>query len=197
MRITEVETISLRLPTVGEVCDGSQDAFVVRIVTDEGIDGIGEGDSNPSVLDAIFNTPMSNSIGFGLRELLIGQDPLQIEPLFQRMMDGTLYMGGSSVRLTAMSAAEIALWDLKGKVYGVPLAELLGGAFWPRLRAYASILFPEDPNDLDYVRREAAGMKAESKDCRPSRISRCTAFPNVRASLASDFMQSGFPDQKA
>ncbi len=39
MRITEVETISLRLPSVGEVCDGSQDAFVVHIVTDEGIDG--------------------------------------------------------------------------------------------------------------------------------------------------------------
>jgi L-rhamnonate dehydratase len=155
MRITDVETISLRLPSVGEVCDGSQDAFVVRIVTDEGIDGIGEGDSNPSVLDAIFHTAMSNSIGFGLRELLIGQDPRQIEPLFQRMMDGTLYMGGSSVRLTAISAAEIALWDLKGRAYGAPVAELLGGAFRQRMPAYASILFPEDPNDLDHVRREA------------------------------------------
>ncbi len=159
MRITDVETISLRLPDVGNVCDGSQDAFVVRIITDEGIDGIGEGDSNPSVLEAIFRTPMSNSIGVGLRELLIGQDPLQIEPLFQRMMDGTLYMGGSSVRLTAISAAEIALWDIKGKAYGAPVAELLGGAYRARLPAYASILFPDDPTDLDKVRRDATRFR--------------------------------------
>ncbi len=155
MRITDVETISLRLPDVGQVCDGSQDAFVVRIVTDERIDGIGEGDSNPSVLSAAFSTPMSNSIGFGLREILLGQDPLRIEPLFQRMTDGTLYLGGTGVRLTAISAAEIALWDIKGKAYGAPVSELLGGAFRQKLRAYASALFPEDPANLDDVRRKA------------------------------------------
>jgi L-rhamnonate dehydratase len=155
MRITEVETIPLRLPHVGEVCDGSQDAFVVRIVTDEGIDGIGEGDSIPSVLEAIYSAPISNSIGMGLRDLLIGQDPLQIEPLVQRMLDGTLYLGGASARLTAISAAEIALWDIKGKAYGASVSELLGGRYRERLRAYASILFPEDPTDLDDVRRNA------------------------------------------
>ena len=93
MRITDVETIVLRLPDASEVCDGSQDAFVVRILTDEGIEGIGEGDSIPTVLQAIFDAPLSNSIGRGLRDLLLGQDPLQIEPLWQRMMDGTLYLG--------------------------------------------------------------------------------------------------------
>ncbi len=81
MRITDVETIVLRLPETGEVCDGSQDAFVVRIRTDEGIEGIGEGDSIPTVLRAVFDAPLSNSIGRGLRDLLRGQDPLQIEPL--------------------------------------------------------------------------------------------------------------------
>jgi L-rhamnonate dehydratase len=159
MRITGVETISLRLPDVGEVCDGSQDAFVVRLETDDGITGIGEGDSMPAVLAAIYDAPMSNSIGWGLRDLLLGQDPLQIEPLVERMLDGTLYLGGSGARLTAISAAEMALWDIKGKAYGRPVSELLGGVFHPRLRAYASVLFPEDPGDLDQVRDDAARLR--------------------------------------
>ena len=155
MRITDVETIPLRLPHVGAVCDGSQDAFVVRIVTDDGVAGIGEGDSMPSVLEAIFHAPISNSIGMGLRDLLIGQDPLQIEPLVQHMLDHTVYLGGAGARLTAISAAEIALWDLRGKVYGAPVSELLGGRYRERLRAYASVLFPENPADLEDVRRNA------------------------------------------
>src|SRR3954454_18116352 len=107
MRITDVETIVLRLPEVGEVCDGTQDAFVIRIQTDEGITGIGEADSMPTVLQAVFDAPLSNSIGHGLRDLLIGKDPFQIEPLWQQMMDGTLYLGTNGVRLTAISGAEM------------------------------------------------------------------------------------------
>jgi L-rhamnonate dehydratase len=159
VRITEVETFVLRLPEVGAVCDGSQDAFVVRVQTDDGISGIGEGDSMPTVLAAVFDAPMSNSIGQGLRGLLIGQDPLQIEPLVQRMLDGTLYLGQGGVRLTAISSVEMALWDIAGKVAGSPVCDLLGGAFRRRVRAYASLLFPEDPTDLDAVRRGGAAMR--------------------------------------
>lgn len=160
MRITDVETVLLRLPDVGDVCDGTQDAFVVRVLTDEGVVGIGEADSMPTVLDAVFRAPLSNSIGRGLRELLVGQDPLQIEPLWQRMMDGTLYLGMSGVRLTAISGVEMALWDIAGKVRGVPVSDLLGGAFHHRLRAYASVLFPDDPRDVDQVREKAVELRA-------------------------------------
>jgi len=159
MRITDVEAIVLRLPNVAGVCDGSQDAFVVRIHTDEGISGLGEGDSMPTVLKAAFDAPMSNSIGYGLRDVLIGQDPLQIEPLFRRMMDRTLYLHSAGVRLTAISAAEIALWDIAGKASGMPVSQLLGGAFRKRVRAYASVLFPEDPTDLDYVRETGKKLR--------------------------------------
>lgn len=151
MRITDVETFVLSLPNVEERCDGSQDAFVVRIKTDAGITGIGEGDSMPTVLRAAFDAPMSNSIGMGLRHLLVGQDPLQIEVLFKRMLDGTLYMHGNGTRLTAISAAEMALWDILGKVREAPVSTLLGGAFRKKIRAYASVLFPEDPSDLETV----------------------------------------------
>jgi len=149
----------LRLPDVGAVCDGSQDAFLVRIETDAGISGLGEGDSMPTVLKAIVEAPLSNSIGRGLRDVLIGEDPLHIEPLVKKMMDSTLYLGGSSARLTAISAVEIALWDLKGKIYERPVHELLGGAFHESVRAYASILFPEDPRDLDQVRADAVRLR--------------------------------------
>jgi L-alanine-DL-glutamate epimerase-like enolase superfamily enzyme len=159
MRITDVETIILRVPDVGEVCDGTQDAFVILIHTDEGLTGIGEADSMPSVLDAVFAAPLSNSIGRGLRQLLIGQDPLQIEPLWQRMMEGTLYLGTSGVRLSAISGAEMALWDIAGKAYGRPVHELLGGAFHHRMRAYASVLFPDDPRETDRVRDTATRLR--------------------------------------
>ena len=159
MRITDVETIILRLPEVGEICDGTQDACVVRIRTDEGFDGIGEADSMPTVIKAVFDAPLSNSIGRGLRDLLVGQDPLQIEPLWQRMMAGTLYLGGSGIRLTAISGAEMALWDIAGKASGRPVCELLGGAFHRRLRAYASVLFPDDPEDVGQVRETAARLR--------------------------------------
>jgi L-alanine-DL-glutamate epimerase-like enolase superfamily enzyme len=159
MRITEVESFVLRLPDVREVCDGTQDAFVVRLRTDEGVSGIGEADSMPTVLQAIFDAPTSNSIGYGLRALLLGEDPLQIEPLWQRMHLGTGYLGGAGVRLAAISAVEMALWDIAGKVAQRPICELLGGAFHPRVRAYASVLFPEDPSDVATVRDTAARLR--------------------------------------
>ena len=108
---------------------------------------------------AVFDAPLSNSIGRGLRDLLIGEDPLQIEPLWQRMMDGTLYLGTSGVRLTAISGAEMALWDIAGKASGRPVHELLGGAFHRRLRAYASVLFPDDPDDVEQVRENASRLR--------------------------------------
>jgi L-rhamnonate dehydratase len=159
VRITDVETICLRLPAVGAVCDGSQDAFIVRIETDDGISGLGEGDSMPTVLKAIVEAPLSNSIGRGLRDVLIGANPLLVEPLVHKMMESTLYLGGSSARLTAISAVEMALWDIKGKALGRPIQELLGGAFHTSVRAYASILFPEDPRDLDQVRADAFRLR--------------------------------------
>lgn len=158
MRITDVEAIVLRLPEVEDVCDGTQDALVVRVHTDAGIVGLGEADSMPTVLKAVVDAPTSNSIGHGLRRLLLDQDPLAIEPLWQRLIEGTLYLGGTGVRLAAISGVEMALWDIAGKVHGRPVADLLGGAFRRRVRAYASVLFPEDPSDLETVRATAARL---------------------------------------
>jgi L-alanine-DL-glutamate epimerase-like enolase superfamily enzyme len=153
MRITDVETILLRQrdaldPTIA---DGSQDALLVRVHTDEGIVGIGEVDSVPLVAKAAIDAPPSHKIANGLRALLIGEDPLDVEHLWQKMYAGTTYFGRRGVVIHAISGIEIALWDLAGRAAGQPICELLGGAKRRTIKAYASTLMPETPEEVRRV----------------------------------------------
>src|SRR3954462_7884822 len=92
VKITEVEAIVLRQPVVdGAIADGSQDDLIVRVHTDEGIVGIGEVDSAPEVVKAVFDAPNSHYIATGLRHVLIGADPMDIEGLWRRMYMGSVY----------------------------------------------------------------------------------------------------------
>src|SRR6478736_5446408 len=79
MQITDVETIHLRLPAIERECNGTQDALLVKISTDAGLVGIGEVDSSPHVVKAIFDAPYSHTLACGLRHLLVGEDPRDIE----------------------------------------------------------------------------------------------------------------------
>ena len=159
MKISNVEVLILRLPKVLRVSDGTQDCCVIRIETDTGLIGIGEADSMPSVVKSIYDAKASNSIGRGLKDLLKGQDPLQIEPLLKLMKEGTQYLGSSGVSLSAISGAEIALWDLAGKASGKPIYELMGGKFRNKIKVYASVLFPEDSHDFESVRTTAEKLR--------------------------------------
>src|SRR5690242_9099484 len=116
MRITDVEALLLRgTDTIdASAADGSQDGLVVRIRTDEGIDGLGEIDSQPHVAKAIVEAPASHKIASGLARLLIGQDPLDVDALWQRMYDGSVYYGRRGAVIHAISGLEIALWDIAG-----------------------------------------------------------------------------------
>lgn len=144
MKITEVICQLLRVPSVEQKTASSQDAVLVRIRTDSGMEGIGEADSQPEVVKAIIDAPFSHNIACGLRQLLIGENPLETERLWQKMYRRTLYFGRSSVTITAMAAIDMALWDLKGKLYQQPIHRLLGGKQHDRIKAYASILFGRD-----------------------------------------------------
>jgi L-alanine-DL-glutamate epimerase-like enolase superfamily enzyme len=73
----------------------------------------------------------------------VGEDPLDIERLWQKMYVGLIYIGRRGIALHALSGIDIALWDIKGKVEGKPISELLGGAKRDRVRAYASMLMPD------------------------------------------------------
>lgn len=162
MKIVEVICQILRIPQIVAKTASSQDAVIVRIRTDNGLEGVGEADSSPEVVKAIIDAPFSHNIACGLRHLLVGQNALDHERLWQLMLRRTMYFGRSSVTITAMAAVDMALWDLKGKQFGEPIHRLLGGRRHSRIRAYASILFGRNGAETrDIGRRWAdAGYRA-------------------------------------
>jgi L-alanine-DL-glutamate epimerase-like enolase superfamily enzyme len=144
VKITDVEVVYLKIPSIALISNGTQDAAVVLVHTDEGLTGIGEADSAPTVVKAIVEAPRSHSVMVGLREVLIGENPLEVERLWRKMYQASIYYGRRGVVLHAISGIDIALWDLKGKALGRPLCDLLGGTTTAKIRAYASALFGRD-----------------------------------------------------
>ncbi|MSY60379.1 MAG: hypothetical protein F2663_08080 [Actinobacteria bacterium] len=140
MRITSIETTAVRTPLreplkwTGGIRT-SASGLMVKIHTDEGIVGLGEapGPTLPTI-QTIIDREFS--------QFLIGQDPLRIDWLMQRLEEYARNWAG--IANYAMSGIEIALFDLKGKALGVPVAELLGG----RTREAAPVigyLFIDEP----------------------------------------------------
>ena len=145
LRITDVEAIYVRLPEVKAQCDSGQDALIVKVTTDAGIVGYGEVDSAPMAVKGAIEGPFSHTLTTGLKNLLIGEDPLLTEYLWHKMYRANLYSGRRGVAVHAMSGIDMALWDIKGKALGLPLWKLLGGGFTHTLRPYASSLFGATP----------------------------------------------------
>ena len=152
MKITAVEVIPLRIPQHNiSIADGIQDDVLVRVHTDEGISGIGEADSSPMVVKAVVEAWPSWPRCRGLRDILIGQDPFNVEMLWEQMQTGTLWLGRNGVAQQAIAAVDIALWDILGKATGKPVHALLGAAYRDRVSVYASTLFTEDPAEMTEV----------------------------------------------
>jgi L-rhamnonate dehydratase len=165
MRITNVEAIVLRQPSVdGTISDGSQDDLVIRIHTDDALVGVAEVDSSPEMVKAAIEAPDSHAIGAGLGALLIGENPLEVEQLTEKLYRRAIYFGRRGVGIHALSGIEIALWDLKGKALGLPVSALLGTPRRGRVRAYASTLMPDTPDEAaalvcDLVRSGFSAVK--------------------------------------
>lgn len=153
MKITEVEALILRPGEIQNIADSTQDAALIRITTDEGIVGYGEADASPTVVKAIVESPRSHMLSTGLREVLIGEDPFRLTHLWDRMYEASTFYGRRGAVVMAMSGIDIALYDLVGKALGVPAHQLLGGARHHQVRAYASTLMPDTP---DEARAEAS-----------------------------------------
>jgi L-rhamnonate dehydratase len=149
VKITEIEALVLR---AGEIdisrADGTQDAFLVLVHTDEGLVGYGEGDTSPYVAREIVTTPSSHAIARGLRDVLIGQDPLRVRPLWDEMFLASYHYGRDGAALHAMSALDMALWDLLGKASGLSVTQLLGGEESREIEIYASEVMPETPDEV-------------------------------------------------
>ena len=163
MRITDVEPIVLRLDRVDATrADGTQDAFLVKVHTDEGLVGIGEADTSPYVARTMVEMPASHSIARGFRELLTGRDPLQVDRLWHLMFHASDHYGRGGAALHVISAIDMALWDLLGKATGCSVSELLGGRRVDVVPAYASEVMPETADEVTRIaeRAVAAGYSA-------------------------------------
>jgi L-rhamnonate dehydratase len=123
----------------GSTFDGSYDNCLVLVHTDEGLTGIAEVDSVPSVIRAIIDAPRSHTHAMGLKEAILGSDPSDVEGLWERMYDLTSYYGRRGAVIHAISAVDIALWDLRGKALGKSVAELLGKRQRDRVLAYGTV----------------------------------------------------------
>ncbi len=123
MKITEVKAIR-----ANRYC-------YAKVTTDEGIYGIGESGSF-GALDA--SAAQINSFA----SFLVGKDPLDIEHLWQAMFRGS-YFRGSAV-MGAISAIDVALWDIAGKFYNVPIYKLLGGKCRNKVRVYSHVMAKTD-----------------------------------------------------
>ena len=154
MKITEIRTRVLRwrgktVPLPPHFCTNPMDLLelpeasmqtftfhgwlVVEVFTDDGHVGLGNAALAPQATKQV--------IDLYLKPLLIGQDPWDVERLWQHMYRKTMAFGRKGIAMTAISALDIALWDLLGKSANQPVFRLLGGRTKARIPVYASRLY--------------------------------------------------------
>src|SRR5712691_4176821 len=140
MKITQIEAIPLRMPNVSSKAnDGAQETVIVKIHTDSGITGIGEVDASPLMVKAVLEAPSSHNWSLSFEDLLIGENPLDVERLWDKMYQGTIYTGRRGLVIHAIGAVDLALWDIAGQAQGRPVYELLGGPRRAEVVPYASV----------------------------------------------------------
>ncbi|HET8825266.1 MAG TPA: L-rhamnonate dehydratase [Terriglobales bacterium] len=171
MKIKEIRTRVVRwrgktVPLPGHFCTNPMDlvpmdassmgAFtfhdwlIVEVFSDNGLIGIGNAALSPQVTRQV--------IELYLKPILFGADPWDIELLWQQMYRKTMAFGRKGIGMVAISAVDIALWDLLGKSAKQPVYRLLGGRTKPRIPVYASRLYS---SPLDELAGEAKRYKDE------------------------------------
>ena len=138
MKITDIHTYGVNL--------GSGNHVFVKVVTDEHLYGVGEAYRVGP------DQAVEQTIHY-FKPWLIGQDPTRIEHLWRLMYNGSRFPGGSMLN-AAISGIETALWDLKGKIHGVPVYQLLGGRCRDKVRVYLGI-GGNTPQDVANAARQA------------------------------------------
>jgi L-alanine-DL-glutamate epimerase-like enolase superfamily enzyme len=195
----------------------AQDDIVVEVHTDDGISGIGESDVNPWIARACIEAPGTHTMGRGLTEMLLNENPLDIERLWEKLYVGSAMNGRRGAVINAIGALDMALHDLRGKALGKPCYEFLGGATRKAVRPYAS-LQPDVSNIdayrdsmvswvLDARRRGFTAAKLEvtpsgpyaHKGLRASNDRMTEVIAAVREAVGQDFVlmvdvQYAFPD---
>lgn len=157
MRITEVRLTTCRVPlstpiVMGELRFDGREYLIVEVVTDDGLVGVGLGMTRDAPVGAIFARNVA--------PLLLGADPLLTEAIWERLYNVNYTIGQRGLFMRALSAADIALWDIKAQAAGLPLWQLLGGH---RDRVPASVAggYPRPGVTLDALGAEIDGYAAD------------------------------------
>jgi len=124
--------------------------LIVEIETDAGLAGIGNAGLSPHATKQV--------IDLYLKPTLIGSHPFDIEYLWQHMYRQTMAFGRKGIGMAAISAVDIALWDLMGKALKQPVFRLLGGRTKPKIPVYASRLYSQP---LEKLAEEALAYKKQ------------------------------------
>ena len=129
MKITDIKTYLVNANVPDSRGWRARNWLFIKVFTDEGIYGVGEGSGWPRVVETAVKD---------LTPLLIGENPFEIEKLWQKMFIAMMGHGMTGiVGGGALTAIDMALWDIKGKALGVPVYELLGGKIRDSVRLYA------------------------------------------------------------
>lgn len=191
MIIAKIETFPLRIPfragnrsadaAWGDKDLPAADSLLVKVTTDQGLEGWGEAFGFRAVRSAKL------AIDELIAPICIGQDATRIAPLMLKIQKQLHIFGLSGPLLYGLSAVDVALWDIAGKAANAPLHQLLGGGV-PDLPCYASLIRFSDPSLVRAnVRREIdAGfrsLKLHETELRVIRAARQEAGPDVEIML--------------
>ena len=151
-----------------------RDFFTVQVRTDQGIEGIGV---------TAFGGKLVRSLKAALEdfgELINGDDPLRTEQIIAKLRAASASCGSGGIAMLAISAIDFALWDIRGKAFGIPLAQLLGG---PRdkVPAYASGALMRTSRRQDRTRRHRRWSRRAIGRSRPRWRWRAHAHARDRA----------------
>jgi L-alanine-DL-glutamate epimerase-like enolase superfamily enzyme len=128
---------------------------LARVEADGGL--VGWGECISQFAEAALAT--KTIIERGYAPLLVGEEALDVERLWHKLQDRIWWYGPEGIAAFAVSAVDMALWDLKGKVLGVPVCRLIGGQLRERVPAMASIIF--DMEDVDWTLNEFRWMREQ------------------------------------
>ncbi len=143
MKITEVK--------VWLVEGISYNWVLLKIYTDEGFTGIGEATSWPG-------SPVIEAATKYMGDQVIGMDPMRIDYIWTKLYRDSSWIGPHGASLCAISGIDMALNDLKAKVLGIPLYQMLGGAYRTKLRTYANYWFIDLPHTPEAYAKRAKEM---------------------------------------
>ncbi len=121
--------------------DGTTETVLVKVFDQDGRYGFGETDAPPEVVRSFLEMPTAHLWSRNASEILVGEDPIEMAALWQKLYEGTFWPGRRGLGIHAISAIDIALHDLCGKQLGIPAYKLMGGARRDKLRPYCTI-FP-------------------------------------------------------